>query len=161
VSAVIAAFFYLRVVVLMYLPGQVAAPALAGVEASRAGPAPTPAEVASAPAAGLGPARPAPSAGPTPAAEPAASEHGLAWLFPTVFGPLSGTGTLDEGPGLDPSGNGAGAAARAAEVTTAEPTPRVPVVATVVIVVCVLFTIGFGLVPSPLVHFAHNSTLLL
>jgi NADH-quinone oxidoreductase subunit N len=163
VSAVIAAFFYLRVVVLMYLPGQVAAPALAGVEVSRAGPSPGPAGVsaASTPAAGLAPTRPAPDVSPGPVGEPTAPEHGLGRLFPTVFGPLAGTATLDEGPGLDPSGNGAGAPAQAAEATTAPSLPRVPVVAMVVIAVCVLFTIGFGLVPSPLVHFAHNSTLLL
>jgi hypothetical protein len=117
--------------------------------------------VASAPAAGLDPTRPASAQSLSPAGESTAAEHGLGRLFPTVFGPLAGTATLDEGPGLDPSGNGAGAPAQVAEATTDQSLPRVPVVATVVIVVCVLFTIGFGLVPSPLVHFAHNSTLLL
>jgi NADH-quinone oxidoreductase subunit N len=162
VSAVIAAFFYLRVVVLMYLPGQVAAPALAGLGVSGASPALGPAAVpaAAAPAVGLGPGQPALAAAPGPGGESTPSGHGLARLFPTVFGPLAGTASLGEGPALDPPPDGTEGAAPAEEPTTAEPAPRVPVVVAVAIVVCVLFTIGFGLVPSPLVHFAHNSTLL-
>jgi NADH-quinone oxidoreductase subunit N len=164
VSAVIAAFFYLRVVVVMYLPGQAAAlaggaPALAAGQPSGAGlGGPGPVRGATSALAGSG-------AGAAPAA-PAGAGGGVGTIAATsgVSGAreqaTSGLDTLDTGPGLDPSGNGAGTGSLAAETEQAPARPQVPVVVTVAVLVCVLFTVGFGLVPGPLVNFAHHSALL-
>ncbi|MBO0886886.1 MAG: NADH-quinone oxidoreductase subunit N, partial [Acidimicrobiales bacterium] len=154
VSAVIAAFFYLRVVVVMYLPGGVTA----------LGPGGTPAFGAAGGGGAPGTAGVSAAAGPGPGGQGTPSApHGLGRLVPALVGATSATATLGEGPGLDPSGNGAEAPARDAGAAT-ETSParlRVPVVVAVAIAVCVLFTVGFGLIPGPVVHFAHNSTLLL
>lgn len=163
VSAVIAAFFYLRVVVVMYLPGGVTALGPAGGatgEAAALGPAG--ARTGAPATAGVSAAAAGPSA--TGGQAASSGEHGLARLVPVLVGATSATATLGEGPGLDPSGNGAAEApAPDATATTSESRDRirVPVVVALAVAVCVLFTVGFGLVPGPVVHFAHNSTLLL
>ena len=157
VSAVIAAFFYLRVVVVMYLPGGVTAFAPGG-----AGGAPA-VSSAGAGVGAPGTAGVGRSGGPGPGGQAAPTGGGLGRLMPALAGSTSATATLGEGPGLDPSGNGAEAPAPdvGASTGTSPARIRVPVVVALAIAVCVLFTVGFGLIPGPVVHFAHNSTLLL
>ena len=51
-------------------------------------------------------------------------------------------------------------AAPEADVEARGPVP-VPVLTTVAIGICVAFTVVFGIIPGPIVNFAHQATLLL
>ncbi len=115
VSAVVAAFFYLGVVRLMW------SPAPAGSEI----PAPVTASVTAAVTASAGGGEVAPTAEAQP----------------------------------DPGGGPAGAAGLPGELG-ADPSP-VPAAAAIAIAICVGVTVVFGIVPAPLLDFAHKATLLI
>ncbi|HEY6622484.1 MAG TPA: NADH-quinone oxidoreductase subunit N [Acidimicrobiales bacterium] len=133
VSAAVAAFFYLRVGITMYSPVGLVADPVAG-------------EVDSAVSAGSG-----------------------GDDLDARAGSLSGTdGAHDVGPADGPAHQG-GAVERAslalmtdapAEADVATRVVKVPGLTWVAITICAAFTVVFGIIPEPIIDFAHQATLL-
>jgi NADH-quinone oxidoreductase subunit N len=183
VSAALAAFFYLRVAVLMYTGGEAAeAEDPASLDLGAVGPAEPRPEPAPPPA----PPVTRPPAIPVPlwaGTERAVATTGLLnaslLLDPAPAGgavagngsaPVAPADDLREEPGAAPAAVGgeeeaeatdAGAAAAAGDGAPAL-ADRVPVPAltAVAIGVCVAVTVVFGVIPGPLVDLAHKATLL-
>ncbi len=136
VSAAIAAFFYLRVAVTMYSP---------------VGPVgdPIPGEVGGAPATSL-----AAAAGP-----PAGAAEALGR-------PAGVPGVSEERPGLEHRPGEAERTSLAlmteapANADVAGRVVRVPALTWVAISLCGAFTVVFGIIPEPIIDFAHQATLL-
>jgi len=146
-SAAVAGFFYLRLVVLMYSGTTAGAPEPLGPLA----------EVPPEPAASL------PSPGPVPLW--AGTERSLAVVDRlNVELLLEGAPPirLDGEEAAEEPGDGQRAAAAGVPSEEAGAARRVPIplLAAVAVALCVLPTIVFGIAPSPLVDFAHKSTLL-
>jgi NADH-quinone oxidoreductase subunit N len=133
VSAALAAFFYLRVAVLMYTPVR-AATLGAGEEV---------------PAGSLG------AFGSLPPESGGVVVDAGRSVSPSVVGRMNAGLLLDDAPvaTLDDDLIGADAEDPAAIV-------KVPVTVVVVVAVCLAVTIVFGIVPAPIVDFAHKATLL-
>ncbi len=136
VSAAIAAFFYLRVGVAMYSPV-----GTTGDVAPWAEPRPESVAMAGAGAGGIGPG--AMAAGEPFAGEPAAGE--------SVAGSRPGAGaltlrSLTDDPPLP--------------AVTERGVVPVPPLTALCIGICVAFSVVFGIVPGPIVDFAHHATLL-
>ncbi len=159
VSAVIAGFFYLRVVVLMYSPatrfgdvyGNPESPANALHEEDGAGPVTgipsgdaLPAGVASATAGEI--VLPAPFGGSPSAATP----------LSTVVAEPAGAVTS----AADPAADRAAAPEAATDDTPVPADLHVPATIGFAIFLCVAVTVVFGIVPGPLTDFAHKATLL-
>jgi NADH:ubiquinone oxidoreductase subunit 2 (subunit N) len=150
VSAAVAAFFYLRVAVLMYAGGGLGEPeggtggsAELGVDGGMTGGGLI---TAAAPAAAAATASPMAAA----AVTPANGNGGLAWATPAA---AAGTVTaLDEQILLE---NETGDSADGVE--QAEPVPALSALA---IALCVGVTVLFGVWPQPLIDFANHATLL-
>ncbi|MGH8989844.1 MAG: proton-conducting transporter membrane subunit, partial [Acidimicrobiales bacterium] len=170
VSAAVAAFFYLRVAVLMYTPVP-EHDALPGVE--------SPAEEAVPLLAGW--VRPADTTTPEPADHPRAPQAAAArpvWTgtdrnVATLDG-LNAALLLDEDPktlalvgrtapvatlGLDTLTRGGVESGDDVDVVTTDRV-RVPPLAAVAIGLCLAVTVVFGVWPGPLTSFAHHATLL-
>ncbi|MGH9079159.1 MAG: NADH-quinone oxidoreductase subunit N [Acidimicrobiales bacterium] len=137
VSAAVAAFFYLRVAITMFSPvGGIADPA------HRTDPGPD--AVAGAPGAG------APGAGAPGAGAPGDGDPGVTAV------PTDGSGAVDE------------AVSSLLVLTDAPPTESVtergmvavPGLTTLAIGITVAFTVVFGIIPGPILDFAHQATLL-
>ncbi len=139
VSAAVAAFFYLRLVVAMYSPVGATGDAAAPLDAT--GAADSGAAVPPAGAPALAGAR---SAGPgAMAAEPA---PGTASRDPaTSDGEITLRALTDEPP---------------PPAVTERGRVPVPPLSALCIAVCVAFSVVFGIVPGPIVDFAHRATLL-
>jgi NADH-quinone oxidoreductase subunit N len=150
VSAAVAAFFYLRVAVLMYAGGGLGEPeggtggsAELGVDGGMTGGGLI---TAAAPAAAAATASPMAAA----AVTPANGNRGLAWATPAA---AAGTVTaLDEQILLE---NDTGDSADGVE----EAVP-VPALSALAIALCVGVTVLFGVWPQPLIDFANHATLL-
>ena len=182
VSAAVAAFFYLRVAVLMYTPLALAG-AVAGVEADAedpepllagaVGPSDLPGTTGPEPVVAVGGGAGVRGDGDRAAAVPvwAGSERSVAvvdrlnaaLLFDTEPAAVPG------GSGSGPEGSGDGAdadAGLAIEAEAEEPAEDgvgrvpVPVATAVAIGLCVAVTVVFGIIPAPLVDLAHKATLL-
>jgi NADH-quinone oxidoreductase subunit N len=168
VSAAIAAFFYLRLAVLMYTPRPLAG-AVPGVEVDAEDPL-------ALPAGGVGPADFSGSFGPdTVPVGPPPLVHQTA---PVWAGSETSVATVEhlnaalllDVPTADGDGDGAVAArpvviapaaaieAEAAEV--ADERVPVPPLTAVAIGLCVAVTVVFGVFPAPLIDLAHQATLL-
>lgn len=157
VSAVIAAFFYLRVIVLMYSPasrtGDVVDADLVPVQTVDEGAvsgAPAGAASSASSAVPAGPAVPAGSAVPD-SPTPAVSSSGTALpvTAPLHADPLSSIAVLSPDA-----------------VDEEEPDQQladmpVPASTSLAIALCVGVTVFFGIVPGPLTQLAHNATLLI
>jgi NADH-quinone oxidoreductase subunit N len=135
VSAAIAAFFYLRVGITMYSPvGPVGDPIPGEVDGAAA---------ASPPVEG--------------ATDPAAE---------AVAGPAGVPGVSEERPGLDRRPGEAERTSLAlmteapANADVAHRVVRVPALTWVAISICGAFTVVFGIIPEPIIDFAHQATLL-
>jgi NADH-quinone oxidoreductase subunit N len=135
VSAAVAAFFYLRVSVLMYAPSG---------EGADDTPAGAPQLVAVAASGG----------GPVSGFDEATANRtrlNAALLLENEGGGAVSNGAGDDGPTGEPAGGAeAGERSRVA----------VPWPAMVAIGICVAVTVVFGIIPAPLVDFAHKATLL-
>ncbi len=171
VSAAVAAFFYLRLAVLMYTPPAPAG-ALPGVEGDAEDPLPLP-------AGGVGPADLAGSFGPhTLPVGPPPLVHQTVPVWAGAEASVATVEQLNASLLLDPAADGevdgavaarplsAGAAPQAAlDVEAAEVVAdgeRVPVPALTAVAVglCVAVTVVFGIFPAPLIDLAHQATLL-
>jgi NADH-quinone oxidoreductase subunit N len=146
VSAAIAAFFYLRVAVLMYTPAPGAGRA-PGAESANTGDALVIGQRLEALPVGPAPEG-ATNGGTRPGPVPtwAGTELSVA-----VIERLNATLLLDDAP--EP----AGATDPDADAPARSP---VPLTAAVAIGLCVAVTVVFGIIPAPLIDFAHKATLL-
>ena len=179
VSAAVAAFFYLRVGVLMYTPFRLPG-STPGVEADAEDPEPLV-------LGDVGPSELSGHLGPQPLPDPPWARPNLPMFQGTeralaVVDRYNADLLIDADPAPNGSMNGAtgagsangatGARATAAEVATVvdeseeeeavEPaTDRVPVPAlsALAIGLCTVVTVVFGIIPAPLVDFAHQATL--
>jgi NADH-quinone oxidoreductase subunit N len=170
VSAAVAAFFYLRVAVLMYTP-EAAPGAAPGVEADAE-------EPVALPAGGIGPAQLAGSTGPhTPPVGAAAPARETVPLWAGSEAAVAVVERINAALLLDAAQPEAEAAeaveavpvagapvgvieAEAAEAAGASGRVPVPALAAVAIGLCVSVTVVFGIIPAPLVDLAHKATLL-
>jgi NADH-quinone oxidoreductase subunit N len=172
VSAALAAFFYLRLAVLMYTPPGWAG-TVPGVEADAEDPLPLP-------AGGVGPADLTGSFGPhtTPVGPPpivhetvpvwTGAEASVATVdqrnAALLLGSTATDGAADGALAARPVAGGA-ASESAVEAESAEVVPDadrapVPALTAVAIGLCVAFTVVFGIFPAPLIDLAHQATLL-
>jgi NADH-quinone oxidoreductase subunit N len=129
VSAALAAFFYLRVAVLMYTP-------------VRSATAPAGEEVPSGSLGAFGSAQPAPDAGGAPSG-------GATQITQLNAGLL-----LDDAPVVIVEDDLVG------ETADDQSVVKVPATIAVAVGVCLAVTVVFGIVPAPIVDFAHKATLL-
>jgi len=133
VSAALAVFFYLRIAVLMYTPAR-AATLEAGEEV---------------PAGSLGAFGAAP-----PELGGAVVDAGLA-VASSQSGRMNAGLLLDDAPAPALEDDLIGQAAEDEGATV-----KVPVTITVAVALCLAVTIVFGIIPAPLIDFAHKATLL-
>jgi NADH-quinone oxidoreductase subunit N len=149
VSAAVAAFFYLRVAVLMYTP-PARAGAVPGVEDDAEDPEPLPAGT-------VGPSDLPGATGPEPLAiggAGGARDHVAAPVWAGTERSVAVVDQLNAALLLD---------TKAVEVGNAEDDRarvHVPAATAVAIGLCVAVTVVFGIIPAPLVDLAHKATLL-
>jgi NADH-quinone oxidoreductase subunit N len=169
VSAAVAAFFYLRLAVLMYAPGRrpaaVPPPAeparpLVGFEAPAA-------VTVGAPLAALGglPAGTAPGGLALAGGRLGVVDRlNAALLFDDEAPAPAGTAEGVEAPGTEvveaPQTEGVEVAEADAAEAAAHPRVPVPALAAVGIGICLAVSVVFGIIPGPLTDFAHRATLL-
>jgi NADH-quinone oxidoreductase subunit N len=155
VSAVVAAYFYLRVAVLMYAGGELGEPegGTGGSAELGAGDTMTGGSliVAAAPAEGLdgGGSR---GSGGLPWATPAAAAGAVTTLNEEIL--------LEQGADADTDEDEYGAVAWDGESEETPGAVRVPVLSALAIALCTGVTVLFGVWPQPLIDFANHATLL-
>ena len=157
VTAAVAAYFYLRVAVLMYAGGGLGEP-----EGGQAGSAALGSDDEM---TGGGLIRTAGDPGPAEGADGAqgagrdpARHEGLVWATPSSA--ASTVTTLNEQILLDAEAEPAGSTSGAAEVAEEPERVGVPVLSSIAIAVCTGVTVLFGVWPAPVVEFARAATLL-
>ncbi|MGH9063808.1 MAG: NADH-quinone oxidoreductase subunit N [Acidimicrobiales bacterium] len=147
VSAVVAAFFYLRVVVVMYTPRLRVGAAAGRLQLAVLG---VPFERRSSDGSGD-------AAGGTPGGGAGRASAAAAVEAPVAPGELA-EGVSGVAPGE--LAEGVSGAPEETGEDLEEPRPRIPLVIGIVLFVTVAFTVGLGFFPAPVVDFARHATLL-